>query len=86
MSVVVFASFHAVNLIAIDAAGCQKNIAQQIIDGDGDYVLALKANHRILNKHVHQFFNDHLEDEFARQPVSRFVKSEKSHSREEHRT
>ena len=31
-------------LITIDAMGCQKKIAQQIIDQGGDYVLALKGN------------------------------------------
>ena len=31
--------------ITIDAMGCQKTIAQKIIDGGGDYILSLKANH-----------------------------------------
>src|SRR5690606_18999132 len=31
-------------IVTIDAAGCQKNIAAQIINGKGDYVLALKGN------------------------------------------
>jgi predicted transposase YbfD/YdcC len=31
-------------VITIDAAGCQKNIAAQIVQGKGDYVLALKGN------------------------------------------
>ena len=35
-------------IITIDAAGCQKNIAKQIIEDHGDYVLALKANHPTL--------------------------------------
>jgi predicted transposase YbfD/YdcC len=31
-------------LVSIDAAGCQKAIAQQILDGGGDYVLVVKDN------------------------------------------
>lgn len=31
-------------IVAIDAIGCQKEIAATIIDQDADYVLALKEN------------------------------------------
>ena len=34
----------AAQVVTIDAMGCQREIAAQIINGDGDYVLALKAN------------------------------------------
>jgi predicted transposase YbfD/YdcC len=30
-------------LVTIDAAGCQKKIAQQVVDGGGDYLLVVKA-------------------------------------------
>ncbi|WP_432744657.1 hypothetical protein ABXJ76_04845 [Methylobacter sp. G7] len=30
-------------IVTIDAMGCQKAIAKKIIDKDGDYLLALKA-------------------------------------------
>ncbi len=74
------------SIITIDAAGCQKNIARQIIDGGGDYVLALKNNHPKLYAAVQEFFTDHLEDEFARYPVSRHEELEKGHGRIEQRT
>ena len=32
-------------LVTIDAMGCQKDIAQRIVDGKADYLLVLKANH-----------------------------------------
>jgi predicted transposase YbfD/YdcC len=35
-------------IVTIDAMGCQREIAQQIIDQGGDYVLALKENHDTL--------------------------------------
>ena len=72
-------------IITIDAAGCQKDIAEQIVDARGDYVLALKANHPILHDAVHDLFLDHLKDEFARISVSRFETEEKSHGRIEKR-
>ena len=31
-------------IITIDAMGCQKEIARQIIDGGSDYILAVKSN------------------------------------------
>jgi len=73
-------------IITIDAAGCQKNIAQQIVDGGGDYVLALKKNHPTLCEEVESFFADHLQDDFARHPVSRYEESDQGHGRIERRT
>lgn len=74
------------SIITIDAAGCQKNIAEQIIAGGGDYVWALKKNHPTLHDEVQAFFEDHLQDDFARCPVSRYEESETSHGRVEQRT
>lgn len=74
------------SIITIDAAGCQKNIARQIIEGKADYVLALKGNHPKLYAAVQEFFNNHLEDEFSRYPVSRYEENEKGHGRLERRT
>lgn len=31
--------------VTIDAMGCQTNITELIIEGEGDYVLALKCSH-----------------------------------------
>ena len=43
-------------IISIDAIGCQKDISQQIIDGGGDYVIALKANQKNLLADVKLYF------------------------------
>ena len=45
-------------LVTIDAMGTQVEIAQKIIDGGGDYCLALKANHPLLHAEVERFFGD----------------------------
>ena len=50
------------NIVTIDAMGCQKKIAKQIIDQEGDYVLNLKANQPKLNKNVSSFLNNNFDD------------------------
>jgi predicted transposase YbfD/YdcC len=48
------------NVITIDAAGTQKKIASKIIDQEGDYVLALKANHPKAYTEVVDYFNKEI--------------------------
>lgn len=43
-------------VVSIDAMGCQKKIAEQIIDQGGDYVFGLKGNQGNLHKEVENFF------------------------------
>jgi predicted transposase YbfD/YdcC len=43
-------------IVTIDAEGCQKNIAKQIVDQEADYVLALKGNHDHLHHEVSTVF------------------------------
>jgi predicted transposase YbfD/YdcC len=52
-------------IVTIDAMGCQKEIAAQIHQAGGDYVLALKENHEKLYHEVAHLFIDGLENEFA---------------------
>ena len=47
-------------IITIDAMGTQKAIAKQIIDSEGDYVLALKGNQGTLNDDVRLFLETEL--------------------------
>lgn len=42
--------------VSIDAMGCQREIAQQITDGGGDYLLGLKGNQGTLHDDVRLFF------------------------------
>lgn len=50
--------------VTIDAMGCQKSIAKQIVTQEGDYVLALKGNQGTLRDDV-QLFLDHQSDQQA---------------------
>lgn len=48
------------NIVTIDAMGCQKNIASQIIEQEGDYVLNLKGNQPNLHDDVKLFISDFI--------------------------
>ncbi len=45
-------------IITVDALNCQRDIAERIIEGGGDYVLALKGNQRSLHHDVKLFLDD----------------------------
>ena len=44
------------SVVTVDAMGCQKAIAPQITEQDGEYVLALKDNHARLHDEVRRLF------------------------------
>ena len=70
-------------MVTIDAMGCQTEIARQIVDAHADYCLAVKGNQPTLHQGLVDFFDDHLDDDFARTPVRRYQTAEKGHGREE---
>lgn len=70
-------------LVTIDAMGCQTEIARDIVDGGADYCLAVKGNQPTLFQGIEEFFDDHVEDDFARVHVRRHQTAEKGHGREE---
>lgn len=71
-------------IITIDAMGTQKAIAEQIIDGGADYVLALKGNQEKLHQAVIDYIDEQLEGDLA--SAQEHVTKEKGHGREEERT
>jgi predicted transposase YbfD/YdcC len=46
------------SVVTIDAMGCQKKIAEKIVDGGGDYIFGLKGNHGTLHEEVKLFMDD----------------------------
>lgn len=50
-------------IVTTDAMGCHPPIAQQIVDGDADYVLALKANQGQLYEDVKLLFDGILDNQ-----------------------
>lgn len=72
-------------VITIDAAGCQRNIARQIVDGGGDYLLALKGNQPSVYEDVQKYFDEQMRNEFAGVRVSQWEEHDQRHGREEER-
>ena len=71
-------------IITIDAMGTQKAIAAEIIDGEADYVLALKGNQETLHQAVIDHINEQLDGDL--EEAREHVTTEKGHGREETRT
>jgi predicted transposase YbfD/YdcC len=71
-------------IITIDAMGTQKAIAEQIIEGGADFVLALKGNQGALHQAVIESIDEQLEGDLA--DAQEHVTTEKGHGREETRT
>lgn len=72
-------------IVTIDAMGCQKEIAEEIVDREADYVLALKENHPILYKDVTLFLDNALEEKFKDVEYSYMKTVDKGHGRIETR-
>jgi predicted transposase YbfD/YdcC len=72
-------------IITIDAMGTQKAIAKQIIDGEADYVLALKGNQEKLHQAVIDYLQEQFDNDFAGVKVRRYQTSEQGHGRHETR-
>jgi predicted transposase YbfD/YdcC len=71
--------------VTIDAMGCQKEIAQTIVDRKGDYLLALKDNHPKLSEAVEEQFTKALEADVPPSDLRRHVTVETSRGRRERR-
>jgi len=72
-------------LVTIDAIGCQKAIAQKIIDQGGDYILTVKENQEHLLTDIQQSFVQACETDFAGLEHDTYATHERGHGREEHR-
>jgi len=70
-------------LVSIDAAGCQKEIAAQIVAKKGDYLLAAKDNQPRLCEDIVRLATEALENDYA--GLSQHTVEEKGHGRQEMR-
>jgi predicted transposase YbfD/YdcC len=68
-------------IITIDAMGCQKEIAAQIINKKADYVLALKGNQGKLDEEVSSWFKKAKSNNFADIEYSYHCTTESAHGR-----
>jgi predicted transposase YbfD/YdcC len=73
-------------IITIDAMGTQTAIAEKIIDGEGDFVLALKGNQGTLHDAVIDYCVEQTKTDFQGIGARRHDTWEKKHGRIERRT
>jgi predicted transposase YbfD/YdcC len=72
-------------LVTIDAIGCQKAIAKQIVAGGGDYVLVVKGNHERLLRDIQETVAKALDGDLAAVQVRQCRTTERGHGRAEDR-
>ncbi len=72
-------------IVTIDAMGCQRDIAQAILDKRADYVLALKGNQGSLREDVEVFVAKQQAKGFADTEVTRDITVDADHGRIETR-
>lgn len=78
--------------VTIDAMGCQTEIAKTIVEGEGNYLIAVKDNQPTLRRDIEETFAQAADgrrrscDELERPAVEVFEKSDKGHGRVETRT
>lgn len=73
-------------IVTIDAMGCQKQIAKAIVNGGGDYTLAVKDNQPTLRAALESFFDDrHEQDDFSEYGCRRHQSVGRSRGRLEER-
>lgn len=73
-------------IVAIDAVGCQRDIAQKILDKKADYILALKGNQGSLREDVELFATEQMTKSFADTKISQATTADGDHGRIETRT
>ena len=69
-------------IVTIDAMGTQRNIAEEIIEKEADYILAVKGNQPTLKKSIKNTFEAALENNFDNMEHSEHQTIEKNHGRE----
>jgi predicted transposase YbfD/YdcC len=73
-------------LITIDAMGCQKEIACDIVDGGGDFVTAVKDNQPNLRAAIADYFSQHLERDLEDLRYRSLETREEAHGRVDERS
>jgi predicted transposase YbfD/YdcC len=71
-------------IVTIDAMGTQKAIAEQVIRGKADYVLALKGNQESVHRAVIEHIDERLEGDL--EGAEELTTTDRGHGREEERT
>jgi predicted transposase YbfD/YdcC len=73
-------------VVTIDALGCQKAIAEKIIERGGDYILTVKNNQEHLLEDVERAVAEAFDTDFAGLEHDTYETRERGHGREEYRS
>lgn len=68
-------------IVTIDAMGCQKNIADTVIEKKADYIFSLKGNQSRLHDDVRLFFQDGIKNNFKDIPVETYETVDAEHGK-----
>lgn len=74
------------SLVTIDAMGCQKEIARDIVKGGGDFVIAVKDNQPKLREAMATYFEGHLDRDLEDLQYRRHETSDEAHGRIDERS
>lgn len=72
-------------LVTIDAMGCQKDIAKEIVSLEADYLLAVKDNHPTLHRAIQNYFTQAFDADFEGYKIDFAETFDKAHGRLESR-
>jgi predicted transposase YbfD/YdcC len=72
-------------LVGIDAMGCQKAIASQIVEQEGDYILPVKGNQKRLKDDIAATITELVERDFEGIEHDGYYSEERGHGRSESR-
>jgi predicted transposase YbfD/YdcC len=72
-------------LVSFDAGGCQKKIAEQVIDLGGDFLMVVKKNQGTLYEQIEAYFQSKFGADFKGPGMSCYQKAEHGHGRQEKR-
>ncbi len=70
-------------LVAIDAMGCQKAIAETIIDGEGDYLLAVKDNQPKLKEAIEATLSHRKPEVYVNPVIDYYEQAQHNRDRDE---
>ena len=74
------------SVITIDAMGCQKEIACDIVEGGGDFVISVKDNQPKLRETIETYFDKHLERDLEDLRYRSYETSDAAHGRIDERS
>jgi len=72
-------------IVTIDAMGCQKDIAEKIVEAQGDYVLAVKDNQPKLHEAIQEVFSDRRQTDLLKRPHRQHQTTDHGHGRKDER-